>query len=239
MQIIPAIDLIDGKCVRLSMGNYAHKTVYSEDPLATAQQFEQAGLQRLHLVDLDGAKAGRIVNGAVLEQICRHTSLIVDFGGGISTDTELEKAYALGATMVTAGSVAVRQPERVLRWLEVYGPDRLILGADARDGRIAVAGWQEDSGLDIITFLRSYYTAGFRQVISTDIARDGMLQGPSYKLYESLLTHYPELRLIASGGIAHSEDLAELQRMGLHGAIVGKAYYEGKISLAELSSYVN
>jgi len=141
--------------------------------------------------------------------------------------------------MVTAGSVAVRQPERVLRWLEVYGPDRLILGADARDGRIAVAGWQEDSGLDIITFLRPYYTAGFRQVISTDIARDGMLQGPSYKLYESLLTHYPELRLIASGGIAHSEDLAELQRMGLHGAIVGKAYYEGKISLAELSSYVN
>lgn len=235
MDIIPAIDLIDGKCVRLRMGDYADKTVYAEDPLEVARHFEGAGLRRLHLVDLDGAKAKRIINGHVLQAIATHTSLTVDFGGGIATDEELQKALDLGAAMVTAGSIAVREPETVLRWVQRHGPERIILGADAKDGKIAVSGWQEDSGLDIIDFIRPFYEAGMRLVISTDIAKDGMLQGPSFDLYATLLAAYPDLKLIASGGVAQAADLEQLQQQGLYGAIVGKAYYEGRISLQQLA----
>lgn len=235
MDIIPAIDLIDGKCVRLRMGDYADKTVYAEDPLEVARHFEGAGLRRLHLVDLDGAKAKRIINGHVLQAIATHTSLTVDFGGGIATDEELQKALDLGAAMVTAGSIAVREPDTVLRWVQRHGPERIILGADAKDGKIAVSGWQEDSGLDIIDFIRPFYEAGMRLVISTDIAKDGMLQGPSFDLYATLLAAYPDLKLIASGGVAQAADLEQLQQQGLYGAIVGKAYYEGRISLQQLA----
>jgi phosphoribosylformimino-5-aminoimidazole carboxamide ribotide isomerase len=239
MQIIPAIDLIDGKCVRLRMGDYADKTVYGEDPLAMARQFEAAGLRRLHLVDLDGAKAKRIVNGQVLQAICTHTTLEVDFGGGIADDTELQRAFDLGARMVTAGSIAARDPETVLRWLALHGPARIILGADARDGLIAVGGWQESTGQDIQGFIRPFYEAGMRLVISTDIAKDGMLQGPSFDLYADLLAAFPQLQLIASGGVTSPQDLARLQAMGLHGAIVGKAYYEGKLTLSDLAAYAH
>ncbi|MBX3101565.1 MAG: 1-(5-phosphoribosyl)-5-[(5-phosphoribosylamino)methylideneamino]imidazole-4-carboxamide isomerase [Bacteroidetes bacterium] len=239
MQIIPAIDLIDGKCVRLRMGDYADKTVYGEDPLAMARRFEAAGLRRLHLVDLDGAKAKHIVNGEVLAAICRGTSLVVDFGGGVANDTELERAFDLGAQMVTAGSIAAREPDTVLRWLAKHGAGRIILGADARDGKIAVGGWQETTSQEIGAFIRPFYEAGIRLVISTDIAKDGMLQGPSFGLYEQLLTAFPGLQLIASGGVTTAEDLQQLSQMGLHGAIVGKAYYEGRLTLADLAAYAH
>jgi phosphoribosylformimino-5-aminoimidazole carboxamide ribotide isomerase len=237
IEIIPAIDIIGGKCVRLSQGDYNKKTIYNEDPLEVARMFEAAGMQRLHLVDLDGAREKQIVNYKVLETIASKTSLTIDFGGGLKTDADLKIAFESGAAMVTGGSIAVKEPEVFIHWLEQYGCERIILGADARDGKIAVSGWQEDSSLEIIPFILSYTERGISKVISTDISRDGMLEGPSFKLYQEILSEFPSLYLIASGGIATMSDIHRLAEMAIPGVITGKAIYEGRISLREIEKY--
>lgn len=232
--IIPAIDLIDAKCVRLSQGDYNQKTVYNENPLQVAKMFEDAGITRLHLVDLDGAKAKHIVNYKVLETIASKTNLVIDFGGGLKSDEDLRVAFECGAKMVTGGSIAVKDRETFLHWIETYGADKIILGADAKDKMIAVSGWQEVSKLSILAFIESYTSKGIRQVISTDIARDGMLIGPSIDLYKEIMDKFPNLGLIASGGIASMKDIYELDKMGIPGVITGKAIYENRISLKEI-----
>jgi phosphoribosylformimino-5-aminoimidazole carboxamide ribotide isomerase len=237
IEIIPAIDIIGGKCVRLSQGDYNKKTVYNEDPLEVARMFEAAGMQRLHLVDLDGAREKQIVNYKVLETIASKTSLIIDFGGGLKSDADLRIAFESGAAMVTGGSIAVKEPEVFIQWLEQFGTERIILGADARDGKIAVSGWQEDSLLEIIPFIHSYTDRGISKVISTDISRDGMLEGPSFELYGSVMAEFPSLYLIASGGIATMSDIHRLAEMAIPGVITGKAIYEGRISLREIEKY--
>ena len=234
MEIIPAIDLIDGKCVRLTQGDYAQKKLYSENPLEIAKSFEDAGVRRLHLVDLDGAKAQHIVNHRVLRDIATQTTLIVDFGGGVKTDADLRIAFENGAAMITGGSIAVKNPETFIRWLEDYGSDKIILGADVRDGMIAVSGWTETSAIDLFSYIADYHAKGVNQVICTDISRDGMMQGPAIELYRSLLEQFPELYLIASGGVASADDFFELQKIGVPAVITGKAIYEGKIRLDEL-----
>ena len=236
--IIPAIDLIDAKCVRLSQGDYDRKTVYNENPLEVAKMFEDAGITRLHLVDLDGAKAKHIVNYNVLETIATKTSLVIDFGGGLKSDDDLRIAFESGAQMVTGGSIAVKDRDTFLHWIETYGPEKIILGADARDKKIAVSGWQEVSELPILDFIESYTSRCIQKVISTDIARDGMLTGPSVDLYKEIMAQFPKLELIASGGIASMKDIHELNEMGVPGVITGKAIYEGRISLLELSKFI-
>ena len=236
--IIPAIDLIDAKCVRLSQGDYNLKTVYNENPLEVAKMFEDAGITRLHLVDLDGAKAKHIVNYKVLENIAGKTNLIVDFGGGLKTDEDLKIAFESGAQMVTGGSIAVKDRETFLSWIEKYGPEKIILGADAKDKKIAVSGWQEVSELSILEFIGSYTSKGIQKVISTDIARDGMLTGPSIELYKEIMDQFDGLELIASGGIASMKDIHELNEMRVPGVITGKAIYENKISLNEISKFI-
>jgi phosphoribosylformimino-5-aminoimidazole carboxamide ribotide isomerase len=235
MHVIPAIDLIGGKCVRLSQGDYSRKTDYHDDPLEMAKRFEGAGLTRLHLVDLDGAKAKKIVNGDVLQRICSGTQLAVDFGGGIQAQEEIEKAFALGARQVTGGSIAVRNPSLFESWLDAFGSDKIILGADAKDKKIAVGGWEETTALELIPFIQGYFQKGVREVICTDVAKDGLLQGPSLGLYAEILQELPDLKLIASGGVSCLKDLEDLQKIGVYGAIVGKAYYEGKVTLEELA----
>lgn len=235
MHVIPAIDLIGGKCVRLSQGDYSRKTDYHDDPLEMAKRFEGAGLTRLHLVDLDGAKAKKIVNGDVLQRICSGTQLAVDFGGGIQAQEELEKAFGLGARQVTGGSIAVRNPSLFESWLDAFGSDKIILGADAKDKKIAVGGWEETTALELIPFIQGYFQKGVREVICTDVAKDGLLQGPSLGLYAEILQELPDLKLIASGGVSCLKDLEDLQKIGVYGAIVGKAYYEGKVTLEELA----
>ncbi len=235
--IIPAIDILGGKCVRLSRGRYDRVTVYSDDPLEIACQFEEAGIQRLHLVDLDGARAGHIVNAAVLKRIASGTSLLIDFGGGLTDDRELKTAFDNGAHMVTGGTIAVRDPGRFLKWMKTFGPDRIILGADSRDGQIAISGWEKPTRLPVLDFIKEYQDQGIRQVISTDITRDGMLTGPAYGLYREILALCPGLMLIASGGIASMEDIRQLASLGLSGVITGKALYSGNISLGEISQY--
>ncbi|MHA7129950.1 1-(5-phosphoribosyl)-5-[(5-phosphoribosylamino)methylideneamino]imidazole-4-carboxamide isomerase [Algoriphagus namhaensis] len=237
MHIIPAIDLIGGKCVRLSQGDYSSKKEYHDDPVEMAKRFEDAGITRLHLVDLDGAKAKRIVNDQVLLDITQKTSLKVDFGGGVQSEEEIEKAFNLGANQVTGGSVAVNRPEMFKSWLITYGPEKLILGADAKNGKIAIHGWEETSEKELIPFIQSYVQLGVRYVICTDVAKDGLLQGPSVELYREILEEIPELKLIASGGVSSMKDLEELEKVGVYGAIVGKAYYEGKVTLEELASF--
>jgi phosphoribosylformimino-5-aminoimidazole carboxamide ribotide isomerase len=237
MHVIPAIDLIGGKCVRLSQGDYSRKTFYHDDPLEMAKRFEGVGLTRLHLVDLDGAKAKKIVNGDVLQRVCSGTQLAVDFGGGIQAQEEIEKAFALGARQVTGGSIAVRNPRLVEGWLETFGGDRIILGADAKDKKIAVGGWEETTELELIPFIQGYYYKGIREVICTDVAKDGLLQGPSFALYAEILQELPDLKLIASGGVSCLKDLEDLQKIGVYGTIVGKAYYEGKVTLEELAQF--
>lgn len=237
MHVIPAIDLIGGKCVRLSQGDYSRKTDYHDDPLEMAKRFEGAGLTRLHLVDLDGAKAKKIMNGYVLQRICSGTQLAVDFGGGIQAQEELEKAFALGARQVTGGSIAVRNPRLFEEWIDTFGADRIILGADAKDKRIAVGGWEETTALELIPFIQGYYQKGIREVICTDVAKDGLLQGPSFGLYAEILQELPDLKLIASGGVSCLKDLEDLQKIGVYGTVVGKAYYEGKVSLEELAQF--
>ena len=237
MYIIPAIDLIGGKCVRLSQGDYSSKKEYHDDPLEMAKRFEGAGITRLHLVDLDGAKAKKIINGDVLERICAGTSLQVDFGGGIQADEEIEKAFALGAKQVTGGSIAVKNPTLFDEWITKYGSEKIILGADAKNKKIAVGGWEETTSVYLIPFIQSYYDKGIRYVICTDVAKDGLLQGPSVDLYREILQEIPELKLVASGGVSSVKDLEELEKVGVYGAIVGKAYYEGRVTLEELAAF--
>lgn len=237
MRIIPAIDIIDGACVRLSQGDYALKKVYSEDPLEMAKRFEDHGLSYLHLVDLDGAKSGGIVNWRVLEAITTHTNLIVDFGGGIKGDEDIKIAMNAGAHQVTCGSIAVKEPATVEKWLRQYGPNKLILGADVMGEMIAVHGWQEKTTLSIEDLLHHYIPNGMDHVICTDVATDGMLQGPNFDLYRSILQIFPHIHLIASGGVHTMEDVRKLEEDGLEGVIIGKAIYEGKISLEDLSAF--
>jgi len=234
MNLIPAIDLIDGKCVRLTQGDYSQKKVYREDPLEVARAIEGAGLKHLHLVDLDGARARQVVNHKVLERIATHTGLRIDFGGGLKSDEDLRIAFACGAQQVTGGTVAVREPETFLRWLATYGPEKIILGADVRDGKIALSGWQEQSERELLDFLADYRGKGVRYAISTDISKDGKLEGPSTGMYQTILEVQPEWKLIASGGVTTHKDLEELNRVGCHGAIIGKALYEGRLRLEEL-----
>jgi phosphoribosylformimino-5-aminoimidazole carboxamide ribotide isomerase len=234
IEIIPAIDIIDGKCVRLSQGDYERKTIYNEDPLEVAKMFEAYGLQRLHLVDLDGAKAHHIVNHKVLERIALHTTLTIDFGGGLKSDRDVETAFEAGADMVTGGSVAVKSPGVLHKWIETYGSERIILGADASDGKIAVSGWTENSGLDLFTFILNWQKKGIDKVISTDIGRDGMLSGPAIEMYQEILRRIPGVYLIASGGVGSIQDILDLEKIGVQAVIVGKAIYEGRISLEEI-----
>lgn len=236
MKVIPAIDIIDGKCVRLSQGDYALKTVYHENPVEIAKQLEDAGITHLHLVDLDGAKASHIVNHAVLNAIASETKLQIDFGGGIKSDADIQKAFDCGASQITAGSIAVKSRETVLQWLSRYGAEKIILGADVRDEKVAISGWQEKSEVQLFDFLENYISEGIQYVICTDIAKDGMLQGSSIALYQKILQQYPSLKLIASGGVSSVDELKQLAECGLYGAIVGKALYEGKITIAELVS---
>jgi len=234
MQIIPAIDIIDGKCVRLTHGDYAQKKVYNENPLEVAKEFEGAGIQRLHLVDLDGAKAKHIVNWKVLERIASATNLIVDFGGGIKTDKDAEIAFNSGASQITGGSIAVKNPAIFEGWLSKYGSDKIILGADCKNEQIAISGWQETTSLNLMDFLEGYIAKGVQYVICTDIAKDGALQGTSVDLYKKIRTKFPDLKLIASGGVTDMTDVEALTEIGCYGAIIGKAIYEGRISLKEL-----
>ncbi len=236
--IIPAIDLIDGKCVRLSQGDYSQKTIYNENPLEVAKMFEDAGIERLHLVDLDGARAKHIVNYKVLETIAGKTRLTIDFGGGLKSDDDLRIAFECGAQMVTGGSIAVRNRQTFIHWIEKYGPGKIILGADAKDKKIAVSGWQEVSELPILDFIESYTKEGIQKVISTDISRDGMLSGPSTDLYQEILEKFPKLELIASGGISSMDDIYRLNEMGVPGIITGKAIYENRITLAEIRKFI-
>ena len=237
IEIIPAIDIIDGKCVRLSQGDYNAKKVYNEDPLEVAKMFEDAGINRLHLVDLDGAKAKHIVNQAVLEKIVFHTSLTVDFGGGVQSDKDIEIAFNSGAAMVTGGSIAVRNRELFTSWLTKYGNEKIILGADCKDHKIAVSGWQEATSLDILSFIDDYITEGVTKVICTDISKDGMLQGPSIDLYKEILQAFPKLYLIASGGVSCFQDILDLETVGVPAVILGKAIYENRVTLEELSNH--
>ena len=237
MLIIPAIDIIDGKCVRLTQGDYAQKTVYNEDPLEVAKQFEDAGLHRLHLVDLDGAKAKRIINHRVLERIAGATSLVIDFGGGLKSHEDLRIAFESGAQQVTGGTVAVKEPELFMDWLKVYGGERIILGADFKDGNIAVSGWQEQSQLELFAFLADYVAQGVKYTISTDVSKDGLLQGSAIDTYQRIREELPELKLIASGGVTSMPELERLREIGCFGAIIGKAIYENKISLKDLMTF--
>ena len=239
MRIIPAIDIIEGKCVRLSKGDYDTKKIYNEDPLEVAKSFEDAGLQYLHLVDLDGAKAKHIVNWKVLENLATKTSLRIDFGGGVKSDDDLRIAFESGANQITGGSIAVKEPVLFTSWITKYGTDKIILGADAMDGKIAVSGWQEGTDQEIEAFISDYVAKGISYVISTDIAKDGMLEGPSFDLYNSILKELPDVKLIASGGVSNLDDLIKLKENGLEGAIVGKAIYEGFIRLNDLRDLVD
>lgn len=237
MEIIPAIDIIDGKCVRLSQGDYAQKIIYNENPLEVAKQFEAAGLKRLHLVDLDGAKASHIVNHKTLKEISKHTKLQIDFGGGIKTDADIQLAFDCGVNQITAGSIAVKSRDTVLRWLDKYGAEKIILGTDVKNDMIAVSGWQENSSINLFGFLKDYVAHGIQYVICTDISKDGMLQGSSVELYKKILKEFASLKLIASGGVSSLEELKVLSDAGLYGAIIGKAIYESKISLDDLSKF--
>jgi len=239
MDIIPAIDLIDGKCVRLSQGDYDRKTTYNENPLEVAKAFEDHGIRRLHLVDLDGAKAHHIVNHRVLENISTHTSLIIDFGGGLKTDEDLRIAFECGAQMITGGSIAVKSPDVFESWITQFGAEKIILGADVKEEKIAVTGWTEETELFLLPFLENYINKGIQKVICTDISKDGMLQGPSTELYKKILTSFPDLYLVASGGVSSLADLEALAEAGLPAVIFGKAIYEGRIALKDLSRFLS
>ncbi|NJB83988.1 1-(5-phosphoribosyl)-5-[(5-phosphoribosylamino)methylideneamino]imidazole-4-carboxamide isomerase [Wenyingzhuangia aestuarii] len=238
MRIIPAIDIIDGQCVRLSKGDYNTKKVYNENPLEIAKQFEAHGIEHLHLVDLDGAKASHIVNHKVLEQIATKTTLKIDFGGGLKTDEDLKIAFESGANQITGGSIAVKNAAVFKSWIAKFGADKIILGADANNEKIAVSGWLEESDEDLIPFIQGYQKEGIQYVICTDIAKDGMLQGPSFDLYEKILKECPKVKLIASGGISTFDELPRLKELGCEGTIVGKAIYENRISLKQLEDFI-
>lgn len=237
IHIIPAIDIIEGKCVRLTQGDYAQKKVYNEHPLEVAKLFEGAGMTRLHLVDLDGAKASQIVNYRVLETIASKTNLHIDFGGGIKSDEDTRIAFESGAQQITGGTIAVKNEELFLSWLEQYGPERIILGADVKEEKIAVQGWEESTDIWLMEFLNHYTEAGMAYAICTDIAKDGLLQGTSMDLYRSIRESFPDLNLIASGGVTSIDEIHELDEIGCFGAIIGKALYEGNIRLEELTRF--
>jgi len=232
------MDIIDGKYVRLSKGAYDRKKVYGTDPLEMAKRFEQAGLQRLHVVDLDGAREGRLVNRATLEKIAGGTGLEIDFGGGLRSDDDIHSAFDCGVRQITAGSIAIHQPEKVQRWLQKYGAEKIILGADVRNMKIAVHGWQEQTAIELLPFLKNYFSAGLRTVICTDIERDGMLGGPALDLYAKIRQSLPALKLIASGGVGSLKDVTRLKDAGIDGVIIGKAIYEHKISLKDLEGFL-
>ncbi|MDX1363037.1 1-(5-phosphoribosyl)-5-[(5-phosphoribosylamino)methylideneamino]imidazole-4-carboxamide isomerase [Arenibacter latericius] len=239
MRIIPAIDIIDGKCVRLSKGDYNTKKIYNENPLEVAKEFEAHGIEYLHLVDLDGAKASNIVNYKVLERIATKTSLKIDFGGGLKTDEDLKIAFESGANQITGGSIAVKDPETFKTWITTYGANKIILGADAKDEMVAVSGWTEESKEELIPFIQAYQKEGIKAVICTDISKDGMLQGPSFELYERIISQCgPQLSLIASGGISTFDELPQLAELGCEGTIIGKAIYENKITLKQLEDFI-
>ena len=238
IELIPAIDIIEGKCVRLSQGDYASQTIYNENPLEVALEFEDNGLRRLHVVDLDGAASKHVINYKVLDKIASHTSLVIDFGGGIKTDDDLNVAFDYGASMVTLGSVAVKNPDLFTRWLQLFGSDRIILGADVRDNKISVNGWLEDSALELMPFLDGYIRKGVHQVLCTDISKDGMLQGASVELYQNIMKVHPDLHLIASGGVSGLDDIYELEAKGIPAVVFGKALYEGRIRLSDLKPFV-
>ncbi|PTX42960.1 1-(5-phosphoribosyl)-5-[(5-phosphoribosylamino)methylideneamino] imidazole-4-carboxamide isomerase [Christiangramia gaetbulicola] len=238
MRIIPAIDIIEGKCVRLSKGDYNTKKIYNENPLEVAKSFQDHGIEYLHLVDLDGAKSKHIVNHKILEQIASKTDLKVDFGGGLKSDKDLEIAFESGANQITGGSVAVKDPEIFQNWLQKFGSDKIILGADAKNRKIAVSGWLEDSDKEIIPFIQNYEEKGVKYVICTDISKDGMLEGPSFDLYEEILSETKNINLIASGGISEFDELPKLAELGCEGVIIGKAIYENRISLKQLENYI-
>ena len=239
IQIIPAIDIIDGKCVRLSQGDYNQKKVYNEDPLEVAKEFEGYGITRLHMVDLDGARSKHVVNHKVLERVATHTSLTVDFGGGIKTDEDLDIAFDNGASLVTLGSIAVKEPERMWGWCDKYGAEKIILGADVKDKMIAVNGWLETSKQDLFNFLDTHIKKGINNVLCTDISKDGMLAGPSIELYSEVMRFCPTLNLIASGGVSSLDDIKRLNEAGIPSVVFGKAIYEGKIDMNELTKWVN
>ena len=238
MRIIPAIDIIDGKCVRLSKGDYATKKIYNEHPLEVAKAFEGVGIKYLHLVDMDGAKSKQIINYRILEQIATKTNLKIDFGGGLKSDKDLNIAFECGANQITGGSIAVKDPEVFKAWLKAYGPDKIILGADAKDEKVAISGWLESSDKELIPFIEGYKKEGVNYVICTDISKDGMLQGPSFELYSRILKQVPTIALIASGGISHFDELAKLSDMGCEGTIIGKAIYENRISMKQLEQFI-
>ncbi len=237
MRIIPAIDIMDGKCVRLTKGDYGTKKIYNESPVEVAKEFEASGMKYLHLVDLDGAKAKHIVNYKVLEQITSKTNLKIDFGGGLKTDEDLHIAFNSGAKQITGGSIAVKDPNIFEGWLSKYGGIKIMLGADCINEKIAVSGWQEESDLNVIPFIKSYENKGIKYVICTDIAKDGMLEGPSFELYQRILNESRDIKLIASGGVTSIDDINRLEDMGCEGAIIGKAIYEGHIRLRDLETY--
>lgn len=234
IELIPAIDLIDGKCVRLTKGDYDSKKVYNEDPVAQAREFEALGFKRLHIVDLDGAKSHHIVNDAVLRAVTSATNLVVDFGGGIKTEEDIQKAFDAGASMVTVGSIAVTNPELCLSWLKKFGSERIILGADVRNGMISINGWKEDSQEHLLPFLKTYMEHGVKNVLCTEISKDGTLAGPAIELYKSLMQAYPQMHLIASGGVSCNEDIKALEEAGIPAVVFGKAYYEGRIDVSKL-----
>jgi phosphoribosylformimino-5-aminoimidazole carboxamide ribotide isomerase len=242
MRIIPAIDIIDGKCVRLTKGDYSTKKIYNENPLEVAKEFEDAGITYLHVVDLDGAKASRIVNHKVLEQIASKTNLNIDFGGGLKSDKDLEIAFNSGANKITGGSIAVKNAAIFEEWIQKFGSEKIILGADfypdTTGGKIATNGWQEESSLALIPFIKGYQKKGIQYVICTDISKDGMLQGPSFDIYQEILLEVKDLKLIASGGISTFDELPKLAEMGCEGVIIGKAIYENKISLKQLEQFI-
>ena len=239
IELIPAIDIIEGQCVRLSQGDYDTKKVYG-DPVAMAQEYEQMGFRRLHLVDLDGAKSRHVVNDRVLHEICRKTQLVVDFGGGVKTEDDLQRVFDAGAAMATAGSIAVTQPDLYMKWLERYGAQHMILGADVRNGRVSINGWKEDSEVRLTEFLAQYMQAGNRNVLCTEISRDGMLSGPAIDLYKEIMAAHPTCHLIASGGVSGLADIEALDAAGIPAVVFGKAIYEGRIDMKELCrKYLN
>lgn len=238
IELIPAIDIIEGRCVRLSQGDYDTKKVYG-DPVDMARMFEDYGLRRLHVVDLDGAKSKHVVNIETLRAITRATKLTVDFGGGVKTDDDLQKVFDAGASLATAGSIAISQPELYLEWLERYGAEHLVLGADVREGKVSINGWLEDSDVCLTDYLERYMAAGTRNVLCTEISRDGMLAGPALQLYKDIMQRYPECHLIASGGVSSIDDLRELEANGIPAVVFGKAIYEGRIDLKALSEFIN
>lgn len=238
MEIIPAIDIIDGKCVRLTQGDYSQKTIYNENPLEVALEFESIGIKRLHLVDLDGAKLGKIINYKVLEAIATKTSLSIDFGGGIKTDADIETVFNYGADLATVGSIAVKNKLLFFSWIKKYGADKLFLGADVKNEKIAIGGWFETTDISIYDFITENLAEGIQHVFCTDISKDGLLQGPSIDLYKNIINKFPTINLTASGGVSNTTDLIELKKIGCSGAIVGKAIYEGRITMNELKQFI-